>query len=173
VLLLTAYGTMTVAGYPIGTPGKGVSSMREMAAIWLETDDEEDWLEAQLFEELNPSKNAVFGIKQLGESGQPQYIYALCLEEESRLRPQMRKVKIKGGLYAVFTTPPVDLSEASREKYQAVIRLLWNSIFVNFFDGDSSYEYDASRMDFEYYDDRSWSEIDPSMEIWVPVRKRT
>jgi len=157
-----------VAGYPIGVP---VSERSEMVALWGEAGGEEDWLEPQLYEELNPSKNAEFGIAIPDEAGQPQYVLALHLDDEARLRPLMKKVEIKGGLYAVFTTPPVDLRGNVNAKYVTLIRTWWKSIFVNFFDEDCPYEYDSGRLDFEYYDERTHSDVDAHMEIWVPVNR--
>ncbi|WP_440962379.1 GyrI-like domain-containing protein [Paenibacillus nitricinens] len=38
---------------------------------------------------------------------------------------------------------------------------------------DSGYDYDDSKLDFEFYDERCHSRPDTVMEIYVPVKKST
>ena len=168
LIRLEEISSFFVAGYPIGVP-----STKDEAALWLDADadGEEDQLELIMYEELNPSKHGEFGMYN-PEASSPQYILAVRLEDEKRLRPFMKKVEIKSGLYAVFTTPPAHLTGNANEKFATIIRTVWKSIFVNFFDDASLFEYDLERVDFEYYDERCHSDIDAYMEIWIPVKER-
>ena len=168
---LVEISSFAVAGYPIGIPDPLNAS--DHVALWADIDEEEEGrLELLMYAELNPSKHAEFGICYPDETGLPQYVLALHLDNEYLLRPHMKKIMIQDGMYGVFTTPPVDLTDPVNEKFAMIIRTLWKSIFMNFFDQPCEFEYDNTRLDFEYYDERTHSEVDPHMEIWIPVKIR-
>ena len=84
-------------------------------------------------------------------------------------RPGTYLHQIQGGLYAVFTTPLVD-----EDHYAQSIQDTWKKILDEWLPG-SQYEYDSTRVDFEYYDERdhSWLHDGKSrMDIYIPVQER-
>jgi len=81
-------------------------------------------------------------------------------------RPGTYLHQIQGGLYAIFTTPLVD-----EEQYVQSIQDTWRQILEQWLPG-SEYEYDSTRIEYEYYDERdhSWLHGGKSrMDIYVPV----
>ena len=84
-------------------------------------------------------------------------------------RPGTYHYQIQSGLYAVFTTPLVD-----EDMYVQSIQDTWKQI-LNHWIPESKYEYDSTRFDFEYYDERdhSWLHNGKSrMDIYIPICER-
>lgn len=81
------------------------------------------------------------------------------------LRPGTYRYQIQGGLYAVFTTPQVN-----EEQYVQSIHDTWREILNDWFPG-ADYEYDSTRDEFEYYDERDHGTT-VQMDICVPVRRK-
>ena len=82
-------------------------------------------------------------------------------------RPGTYLHQMQGGLYAIFTTPLVD-----QEQYVQSIQDTWKKIFEQWLPG-SECEYDSTRVEYEYYDERdhSWLHDGKSrMDIYVPVK---
>ena len=82
----------------------------------------------------------------------------------------METLEVPAATYAVFTTPPIN-TKNNPHGFAHIIKATWKSIFENYFDDNSEYTYDFDKLDFEFYDERSHHEIDPVMEMWVPVKK--
>ena len=77
-------------------------------------------------------------------------------------RPGTYFHQMQGGLYAIFTTPIVD-----EEQYFQSIRDTWKQILGNWLP-ESIYEYDDSRAEFEYYDERDHGSM-AQMDIYIPI----
>jgi AraC family transcriptional regulator len=89
-------------------------------------------------------------------------------EDYSKIEPDMYEKKMPGGLYAKFTTPLVESS-----KHTQAVRDTWKTAFDNWLPA-SEYEFDETRYDFEYYDERdhSWQNNDMAqMDIYIPIQK--
>ena len=89
-------------------------------------------------------------------------------EDYSKIEPDMYEKKMPGGLYAKFTTPLVESS-----KHIQAVRDTWKTAFDNWLPA-SEYEFDETRYDFEYYDERdhSWQNNDMAqMDIYIPIQK--
>jgi len=83
-------------------------------------------------------------------------------------RPGTYRHEMDGGLYAVFTTPWADKQhEATRET--------WEQILTQWLP-KSNYEYDETRLDYEYHDERAHSlpENDGKncIDICIPIREK-
>lgn len=90
-------------------------------------------------------------------------------EDLSKIEPDMCKMEMPGGLYARFTTPLVESS-----KHVQAVKDTWKTALDNWLPA-SEYEFDETRSDFEYYDERdhSWQNNDMAqMEIYIPIQKR-
>jgi len=86
------------------------------------------------------------------------------------LRPGTYRHEISGGLYAIFTTPL-----AGDETQTAALRNTWKYILEDWLPS-SEYEYDDSRTDYEYHDERAhddWREDGKCVtEVRIPICKR-
>lgn len=90
-------------------------------------------------------------------------------EEHLKMAPDMLRKDLPGGLYAVFTTPMVP-----EEQYVQSIRDTWKYILDDWLPR-SEYEFDESRSDYEYYDERDheWlHDNEVQMDICIPIQKR-
>jgi AraC family transcriptional regulator len=74
--------------------------------------------------------------------------------------------EIPPSTYAVFSTPPCDRAEFSKN-----IQGTWQYIMNDWFPS-SGYEYAAGCVDFEYYDEKRMGEKDNVCDIYIPVTKR-
>lgn len=86
----------------------------------------------------------------------------------ANIEPDMTRVDIAGGLYAIFPTPPV------ADSYIQVAQDTWNEIFLNWLP-QSEFEFDETRHDFEYHDqrDHGWyfgGKL--QIDICIPIRQR-
>ena len=85
-------------------------------------------------------------------------------------RPGTYRHEIAGGMYAVFTTPLAD-----DDKQLTAMQDTWKYILEDWLPG-SEYEYDDTRMDYEYHDERAHSNWRDDgkccTEIRIPIRKR-
>jgi len=84
------------------------------------------------------------------------------------IQPDMTRIDVAGGVYAVFSTPP------SAGSYIQAAQDTWNEIFLQWLP-QSEFEYDDTRRDFSYHDyrDHGWYfggrlQID----ICIPIRQR-
>jgi len=90
-------------------------------------------------------------------------------DDLANIEPDMTKVDIPGGLYAVFSTPPVD-GALWRETYQNT----WNEIFLHWLP-QSEFEYDDTRRDFSYHDYREHGWYfggKEQVDLCIPIRQR-
>ena len=90
-------------------------------------------------------------------------------EDYSKIEPDMYEMKMPGALYAKFTTPLVESS-----KHIQAVRDTWKTAFDNWLPA-SEYEFDETRYDFEYYDERDhyWQNNDMAqIDIYIQIRKR-
>jgi AraC family transcriptional regulator len=84
------------------------------------------------------------------------------------IQPDMTKVDIAGGLYAIFSTPP------AADSYIQAAQDTWNEIFLHWLP-QSEFEYDDTRRDFSYHDfrDHGWyfgGKL--QIDICIPIRQR-
>jgi len=89
-------------------------------------------------------------------------------DDLKNLRPDMTKIDVAGGLYAVFSTPPV------ADSYIQAAQDTWNEIFLHWLP-QSEFEYDDTRRDFSYHDhrDHGWyfgGKL--QIDICIPIRQR-
>ena len=89
-------------------------------------------------------------------------------DDLANIKPDMTKVDIAGGLYAIFSTP-----SAAGSFIQAA-QDTWNEIFLHWLP-QSEFEYDDQRRDFSYHDyrDHGWyfgGKL--QIDICIPIRQR-
>lgn len=161
-----------VAGYGINT---NVASgfMKDIAAYW-ETYTGEN-LESKMYRRLNPPKHGEVGLCVPSSSdGNATYLLGLIVDDFSRVTPDMLTVEVSEAEYAVFTTPPVDLSSDAtyqNDPLSQAVKTTWKYIFEEWFPA-SDYVYDEDKLDFEFYDERCHARPDSTMDIYVPVKHK-
>jgi AraC family transcriptional regulator len=108
------------------------------------------------------------------DSGEFTYLLGRAVthpDDALKIPPDMVRFEISG-LYAIFSTPPVDLWQ--RERYVQGIRDTWSDILLKWLPA-SEFAYDETRKDFEYYDyrDHGWYfDGKRQMDICIPIRQR-
>lgn len=159
-----------VAGYGIKTNIGGTSYTKDIASFWSNYDGEN--LETKMYETLNPPKHGEVGLCVPADgSGNVSYLLGVIVEDFSKITEEMITVEVPEAEYAVFTTPPVNVTvESEQGKFSEVIKETWKYIFEEWFK-DCGYIYDEDKLDFEFYDERCHYRPDTVMEIYVPVRK--
>lgn len=161
-----------VAGYAIKTTISGATHTKDVAALWHQFDTN-GW-EDKLYTQLTPPKHGEVGIFVPGEDDTVSYILGVVVDNFNAVTDDMVCVEIPEATYAVFTTPPVDVTRGDGEgkantvDFPKAIKATWKYIFVEWFK-DSGYEYDQSKLDFEYYDERCHFRKDTVMDIYIPV----
>lgn len=159
------------AGYGIVTDVAEGNYTKDIAAFWSHYEGEN--LESKMYEILEPQRHGEIGLCVPDfESGKSTYLLGVIVEDFSRVTADMLTTDIPEADYAVFTTPPVDLSEGKEEgEFVQIIKSTWKYIFEEWFPG-SGYVYDEGKLNFEYYDERCHSRVDTVMEIYIPVMER-
>lgn len=163
-----------VAGYGIKTNIADGSYTGEIAAFW-DQFDTNGW-ECKMYRQLNPLKHGEVGIcvPDSKDSGSLIYLLGVIVENFDKVTEDMITLEVPEATYAVFTTPPVDTTNGGKdgrgnqEEFSRAIRQTWKYIFEEWFK-DSGYEYDESKLDFEFYDERCHFRPDTVMDIYVPV----
>jgi len=93
------------------------------------------------------------------------YMLGVGVDEADHAVPQRPGTylhNMQGGLYAIFTTPLV------QEHYAQSIKDTWKEILEHWLP-ESKYEYDNTRVEYEYYDERDHGRP-MQMDIYVPVK---
>ena len=125
---------------------------------------------SRLYDAFSPAKHGEYALcfDVDEKTGEFMYLLGVSFDKNAdiaKIEPDMRKVEMPGGLYAVFTTPKVP-----DEQYTQSIADTWEKILTGWLP-ESQYEYDEIRLDFEAYDDRDHGNI-VQMDICVPIRER-
>jgi AraC family transcriptional regulator len=162
------------AGFGIKTNISDGSYTKDIAAFW-DQYDTNGW-ENKMYNQLNPPKHGEVGVcvQDSKDSGSLIYLLGVIVEDFDKVTDDMITLEIPEATYAVFTTPPVDLtadSRANEADFPNAIKQTWKYIFEEWFK-DSGYEYDESKLDFEFYDERCHFRPDTVMDIYVPVIKK-
>ncbi len=159
-----------VAGYGINTNIGGTSYTKDIASFWSNYDGEN--LETKMYEILNPPNHGEVGLcVPTDKGGNVCYLLGVIVEDFSKVTEDMITVEVPEAEYAVFTTPPVDVTvDPNQDKFSEVIKETWKYIFEEWFK-DSGYIYDEDKLDFEFYDERCHYRTDTIMEIYVPVKR--
>lgn len=136
-----------IAGFGITTNISDGSFTKDIAAFW-NNYDINGW-ECKLYDQLNPPKHEEVGIcvPESRDSDSLIYLLGVIVEDFEKVTPDMITLEVPKATYAVFTTPPVDVTvggkngEANQDDFPIAIRQTWQYIFQEWFK-DSGYEYD-------------------------------
>ncbi|MCC3865226.1 AraC family transcriptional regulator [Terrisporobacter petrolearius] len=158
-----------VAGYGIKTNISNGNYTKDVASFWSNYNGEN--LESKMYKILEPPKHGEVGLCIPSKKGDGETIYLLgvIVDDFQRVTDDMMTIDIPEATYAVFTTPPVDTSNDTKQKeFAKIIKETWKYIFKEWFK-ETKYIFDESKMDFEFYDERCHGRKDTVMEIYIPI----
>ena len=164
----------TVVGFTGRHKAPDVRSTHDIPVYWETIDmDYQDPLK-RLHDRFNKSGHTEYAVcfNIDPETGEFTYLLGVGVdnpEDLSKIESDMYRMELPGGLYAKFTTPLVE-----EPKYAQSIRDTWKTAFDDWLPV-SGYEFDESRYDFEYYDERDHTYPGRNMQqmdIYIPIRKR-
>lgn len=164
----------TVVGYTSRYSLPDVKHTHDIPAWWDSINMEFSQPLTRLHHTFTNSRHCEYGVCFDADLETGGFTYMLGVgvdngEDRAKIEPDLCAMELPGGLYAVFTTPLVP-----DEQYAASIRDTWKDILLGWLPA-SDYEYDESRKDFEYYDqrDHAWEHDNMvQMDIYIPVCKR-
>lgn len=162
-----------VAGYGINT-NIAESFTKDIAAYW-DTYEGEN-LECKMYKQLNPPKHGEVGIcVPCSDNGNAIYLLGVIVDDFQKVTPDMMTITVPEAEYAVFTTPPVnniDTTQTLDDPLSIAVKETWRYIFNEWFP-NSDYEFDETKMDFEFYDERCHGSENLVMEIYVPITRKS
>jgi len=159
-----------VAGYGIKTDIAG-NYTKDIGAYWSNYSGEN--LETKMYDLLKPPKHGEVGICITSpDQEHVTYLLGVIVDDFSKVTPDMMTVEVPAATYAVFTTPSADNSDYVGVPFIQASRDTWKYIFEEWF-AKSDYVFDESKLDFEFYDERSHFHKDSVAEIYVPVKKKS
>jgi AraC family transcriptional regulator len=166
--------TFKVAGYGIST-NIAESFTKDIAAYWTTYHGEN--LESKMYKQLNPPKHGEVGIcVPCLEKGHAIYLLGVIVDDFEKVTPDMMSITVPEAEYAVFTTPPVhNISTAQAYDdgpLSIAVKETWRYIFNEWLP-NSNYEFDETKMDFEFYDERCHGLENAVMEIYVPITHKS
>lgn len=159
-----------VAGYGIRTNiANGYT--KDIAAYW-DTYIGEN-LESKMYAQLQPPQHGEVGICiPSSEDGNIVYLFGVIVDDYDKVTPDMMTAEVPEADYAVFTTPPVEITDTAAtydvDPLSAAVKATWKYIFEEWFP-NNDYVYDESKLDFEFYDERCHGVHNLVMDIYVPV----
>lgn len=163
----------SVAGYPSRHRKDSIKSTADAPTFWDTIDLDYSTLLTELYDIFPKSKHCEISMcYDIDErTGDFSYILGRGIdnpEDLANMRPDMANIIIGGGLYAIFSTPPV------ADSYIQAARDTWNGIFLDWLP-QSEFEFDETRHDFEYHDhrDHGWyfgGKL--QIDICIPIRQR-
>lgn len=161
-----------VAGYGIKTNIAKGNFTRDVASFWINYDGEN--LESKMYRILKPPKHGEVGlcIPSSKDAEEATYMLGVIVNDFDKVTSDMITAEVPEATYAVFTTPPVNTgTEAENIEFANGIKQTWKYIFEVWFK-DSGYEFDDTKLDFEYYDERCHGTVGTVMDIYVPIVKK-
>lgn len=169
ILELTPF---SVVGYPTRHTMPTVKRTADIPAYW--NTIKMDYVQqlSKLHSTFTLSKHFEIGLCYDVNPATGEFTYVLGrgidnASDLANIQPDMSRVDIVGGLYAIFSTQPVP-------DYTFTIQETWNEILLHWLP-QSEFDFDESRRDFEYYDYRDHGYYfggDQQMDICIPIRQR-
>lgn len=161
-------------GYPTRHKSENIKDNVNASTVWSTVSLDYGTILTRLYDTFPKSKHfEICMCYDIAEStGEFTYIMGRGIdnpEDLANLQPDMARVDIAGGLYAVFSTPPVEGS-LCLQTYQDT----WNEIFLHWLP-QSEFEYDGTRRDFSYHDLREHGWYfggKEQIDICIPIRQR-
>jgi len=161
-------------GYPSRHKSENIQEKTNPATFWGELNSDYSASLTKLYDIFPKSKHfeicMCYDIDE--NAGEFSYIVGRGIDNPDDLKniqPDMTKIDIPGGLYAIFSTPPVDGAQWLKA-YQDT----WNEIFLHWLP-QSEFEYDDTRYYYSYHDHREHGRYfggKEQIDICIPIRQR-
>lgn len=165
--------SFAVVGYPKRHVKGNVKSTADAPTFWNTLNLDYGTILTKLYDVFPKSKHCEISMCYDVDESQGTFTYLLGRgidnpDDLANIQSDMTRVDIAGGLYAIFSTPPV------ADSYIQAAQDTWNEIFLDWLP-QSEFEYDETRHDFEYHDrrDHGWyfgGKL--QIDICIPIRQR-
>jgi AraC family transcriptional regulator len=162
-----------VVGYPSRHTRENMKTTADAPTFWNTINLDYGTILTKLYDAFTKSKHCEISMCYDIDENTGDFTYMLGRgidnpEDLANIQPDMKRIDIVGGLYAIFPTPPTDGS------YIKAAQDTWNEIFLNWLP-QSEFEFDETRHDFEYHDyrDHGWyfgGKL--RIDICIPIRQR-
>jgi len=163
----------SVVGYPSNHTKASMKNTADAPAFWDTINLDYSVILTKLYDVFPKSKHCEISMCYHvdGDTGDFTYMLGRGIDNPddlTNIQPDMTCVDIVGGLYAIFSTPPVT------DSYIKVAQDTWNEIFLHWLP-QSEFEFDETRHDFEYYDQRDHGLYfggKLQIDICIPIRQK-
>jgi len=171
IIELTSFSAV---GYPSRHKASNIKEKINVSTFWDEQNLDYGESLTKLYQVFPKSKHFEICMCYDIDEGTGEFTY-ICgrgidiIDDLQNIQLDMTQVDIAGGLYAIFSTPPVDGAQWLKS-YQDT----WNEIFLHWLP-QSEFEYDDSRRDFSYHDHREHGRYfggKEQIDICIPIRQR-
>lgn len=163
----------SVIGYPSRHTKANMKNTADTPTFWNTINLDYSTILTKLYNAFPKSKHCEISMCYDVDGNTGNFTYMLGRgidnsEDLANIQPDMTRVDIAGGLYAIFSTPPV------ADSYIQAAQDTWNEIFLHWLP-QSEFEFDETRHDFEYHDqrDHGWyfgGKL--QIDICIPIRQR-
>jgi AraC family transcriptional regulator len=163
----------SVVGYPSRHTKINMKNTADAPTFWNTINLDYSTILTKLYDAFPKSKHCEISMCYDVDENTGEFTYMLGRgidnpDDLANIQPDMTRVDITGGLYAIFSTPPV------AESYIQAAQETWNEIFLHWLP-QSEFEFDETRHDFEYHDlrDHGWyfgGKL--QIDICIPIRQR-
>lgn len=161
-----------VVGYPSRHSKSNIKTTADAPTFWNTIDLDYSTILTKLYDAFPKSKHCEISMCYDIDQATGEFTYMLGRgidnpEDLKNIQPDMTRLDIVGGLYAIFSTPPSD-------SFIQTAQDTWNEIFLNWLP-QSEFEYDEGRYDFEYHDKRDHGDYfggKVQIDICIPIRQK-
>jgi len=163
----------SVAGWPSRYTKENIKNTGDAPTFWNTINMDYSPILTKLYDIFPKSKHCEISMCYDVDTNTGEFTYMLGRGIDNRddldnMQPDMTRIDIDGGLYAIFSTPP------AAESYIQAAQDTWNEIFLHWLP-QSEFEFDDTRHDFEYHDqrDHGWyfgGKL--QIDICIPIRQR-
>lgn len=167
------FSPFSVVGYPSLHTKESIKNTGDAPTYWNTIDLDYSSLLTKLYEVFPKSKHCEISMCYNVDESTGDFNYMLGRgidhpDDLLNIQSDMTRIDIAGGLYAVFSTPPV------ADSYIQVAQETWNEIFLHWLP-QSEFEFDDTRYDFEYHDYRDhgyYFDGKLQIDICIPIRQK-
>ena len=163
----------SVAGWPSRYTRENIKNTGDAPTFWNTINMDYSPILTKLYDIFPKSKHCEISMCYDVDTNTGEFTYMLGRGIDNQgdldnMQPDMTRIDIDGGLYAIFSTPP------AAESYIQAAQDTWNEIFLHWLP-QSEFEFDDTRHDFEYHDkrDHGWyfgGKL--QIDICIPIRQR-
>ena len=166
----------SVVGYPSRHTNADIRHTADAPLFWNTIQLDYAPVLTKLYDAFPKSKHCEISLCYDADESTGEFSYMLGRgidnpEDLANMEPDMTRIDIAGGLYAVFSTPPAGDADDS---FIRTVQDTWNEIFLRWLP-QSEFEFDETRYDFEYHDRRDhgcYFGGKLQIDICIPVRQR-